>query len=376
MISESLKRLSTFVRWPMPSDACSGITNFASKAAEAHWERSAECVNDEVVCTSCGVTYGGWKNESPAAVHRVVSPKCPALNPVDDGDSQSEQHQTMDTALASRLRGNPYVKYLPDRVQQQLQVQTGESDSLEAGGRTPEQPPNPDRSGAANTVRRALFPESGSGTQHPPQQGSSPVSRSGSPQCGSASRPPTSVLEQAPFTQPFRTQFGGYDNLFASKRLQTFPAPVSCAKYQAWAEEGFAFRVRQQDVMCVFCGTVLVLNGHQPKMVHEKTCPSCPFIMGFDVGNISQRQEKDIRLKYFTQQAAKKQCEFDHIRINKYPHYEKEKDRQGSFQNWPKMCARMLPSADMAMAGFFYSGKEVQSKLTVGDVCQSFTQSV
>ena len=93
--------------------------------------------------------------------------------------------------------------------------------------------------------------------------------------------------------------------------------------------------------------------------------------MGFDVGNISQQQEKDIRLKYFTQQAAKKQCELDHIRLDKYPHYEKEEDRQGSFQNWPKMCARMFPSADMAVAGFFYSGKEVQSKLTVDDVCQS-----
>lgn len=343
----------------MPSDACSGIRNFASKAAAAYWERSAACVNDEVVCTSCGVKYSVWESESPATVHRVVCPNCPALNATDGSDSP--QHQ-MEIALATlQQQENPYTKYLPNRFQQQLQ--TAECESLEAGCRTPEQPPRPDSSGAASRARRVLFPENDPDGQHVQQQGGN-----SSPQNGATFSPPVPrVLEQAPITHPIRTKFGGYDNLFASKRLQTFPTPVN-KKYEMWAEEGFVFRERQQDVGCVFCGTVLVLNGHQPNVIHKKACPSCPYVMGFDVGNISQQQEKDIRLKYFTQTAAKKQ-QFD-LAI-KYPEHEKEEDRQGTFQGWPKMQTRMFPPAVMAYAGFYYTGKkELSSQLCV-NMCLS-----
>ena len=145
--------------------------------------------------------------------------------------------------------------------------------------------------------------------------------------------------------------------MFASKRLQTFPSPTHCPKYQTWAEEGFVFRDPQQDVMCVFCGTVLVLNGHQPAVVHEKACAACPLVMGFDAGNISQQQERDIRLRYFTQQAAKSKRQVGLDLAVKYPHYDSEDVRQRSFQGWPKMCARQFPPDVMASAGFFYSGK-------------------
>ena len=338
----------------MPSGACSGIRNFAFKAAKAHFERSADCVEDEVMCRSCGVTFCDWKNESPAAVHRVISPVCPALNPADDDTAMcpgSDAALQQLTDILASLGGNPYARYLPDRLQEQFQIA-----EREAGCRTPEQPSRPERRGSASRVRRELFRESGPGEERGQQEGHPPSPRSESPPSAAATRPPIPrVLDQTPITHPFGPKCGGYDNLFASRRLQTFPPPTNSPRFQTWAEEGFVFRERQQDVMCVFCGTVLVLNGHQPADVHGKACAACPLVMGFDAGNISQQQEMDIRLRYFTQQAAKRQVGVD-LAV-KYPHYDSGDVRRGSFAGWPKMCARLFPPDLMASAGFFYSGK-------------------
>ncbi|XP_070182737.1 baculoviral IAP repeat-containing protein 3-like [Littorina saxatilis] len=380
MVIESLQRLSTFAKWPMPSDACSGITNFVSKAAAAHFERTAECVDDEVVCKSCGVSFKNWKNESPAAVHRTISPKCPAMNPSSSESQTGSESEcstsSMPTELSS-LQQNPFLKFLPDRFQNHIAcaaLQTedhrtperasGTADDQELpADQTPEQPSHSRWHQGADGVRRVLFPDPDVDHTHGNrnQSAGNTASEAEGPHileshsASSEGQPkPPSVLDQVPITHPFRTKSGGYDNLFASNRQKTFPGPTTSLKHQAWAEEGFIYREMEEDLLCVFCGTVMVVNGHRPKVAHAKACPSCPFVMGFDVGNILLQQEKEIRLKFFEQQAAKKQSVFD--LCVKYPHYEQEEERKGSFENWPKVFQTLFPSSVMVSAGFYYSG--------------------
>ncbi|XP_076460125.1 uncharacterized protein LOC143293102 [Babylonia areolata] len=348
MPSKSLCRLSSFAKWPMPSDTCSGISNtaFASKAAGAYFERTADSISDEVMCQSCAVQFSDWSSdlsgsdcklyESPAAVHRVISPRCPALNPSDES-TMTEDSLQIDLL---RLMDNPYSRYLPCRIQ--------------TSSMTPEQSPHPTNIHRTARAQRVLFPEPQQHQQDGDEnhQNSEADVPQGAATPNAVAQP--SVLDQTPITHPFKPKSGNYDHLFASHRLHTFPQPIVNTKYQTWAEEGFIFRREQQDVMCVYCGTVLVLNGHQPSAVHRKVCPSCPFVMGFDVGNISQKQEQCIRLVYFKQQAARKQKNSE-MKI-KYVQYQKEEERLGSFQGWPKMCVKIFPSHIMVSAGFFYSG--------------------
>ncbi|XP_076459599.1 baculoviral IAP repeat-containing protein 3-like isoform X2 [Babylonia areolata] len=354
MPSKVLYRLSSFAKWPMPSDTCSGmmmVSSFASKAAGAYFERTADSISDEVMCQSCAVQFSDWSSdlsgsdcklyESPAAVHRVISPRCPALNPSDESAMTEDSLQIQIDSI--RMMENPYARYLPSRMQ--------------TSSMTPEQSPHPSNIHRTARVQRVLFPEP---QQRQSEEGSLQESDAETeieiPQGAATSNAVVqpSILDQTPITHPFKPKSGNYDHLFASHRLNTFPQPIINTKYQTWAEEGFIFRREQQDVMCVYCGTVVVLNGHQPGVVHRKVCPSCPFVMGFDVGNISQQQEQCIRLVYFKQKAAKKHNNIE-MKI-RYVQYQNEEDRLGSFQGWPKMCDKIFPAHAMASAGLYYSG--------------------
>ena len=366
---ECQQRLATFAQWPMPGDACSGISCFASKAAAAFFERSQDCVDDEVVCRSCGVKYSDWTNESPAAVHRVISPKCPTLNQVSAWDTHCvEQHHSFlgweRDVDVQFLQGNPFSKYLPDIIQKRISgAQTEESVSSGQSAvsaqhsrgvdRTPEQHmPQSQRltvpSEGVGKARRVLFPDEG-------KQGEI-SNTSNSQQSDGAACPTTpSILDQAAITHPFKT-YGGYNNLFAGHRLSTFPQPSS-SEHQAWAGGGFVFREKQQDMKCVFCWAEVAQNGHLPRVTHASACPTCPFVMGFDVGNISLQQEKDILRKYSFINSKRQAALNGHNLVHsmKYPHFGKEEEREASFQSWPR--SREIPPSMMAEAGLFYTGE-------------------
>jgi hypothetical protein len=375
MSREELKRLSTFAKRPVLS---SGIRNFASKAAAAFFERSEDCCDDEVVCSFCGVSYKNWTKESPAAVHRTISRKCPALNP----SSDDVREAGVCGYVSDSLKQNPFNKHLPDHILRevlQAELPFTQEDSSDADSdtgtvfesATPEAKPHylSGRDAAvARHVRRQLFADHDS-TQ-PSSSSSSNASDSdsetasvsdtsdsvhGCTNIATGNSNPPSVLSQPAITHPVRPKCGGYDNLFASVRVKTFPGSPTAAKNQAWAEEGFVFREIEGDVMCVYCGTCIVLNGHQPKVAHQNTSPSCPFVMGFDVGNISQQDEKDILCKYFEQKAAEEKT-IDLITIQ-HPKFAEEDSRLGSFETWPKMYKKVFPADLMASAGFFFTGK-------------------
>ena len=377
MSTDHLQRLATFSEW---YGARCGIACFATKAAAAFFERSEDCVDDEVMCRFCGVKYRDWEGESPAAVHRVISPKCPALNKVSESDTHRmtqalDQHHgavgwdgDVDVQF---LRENPYSRYLPDHIQKRmLETQIGQialseqpsvsvQQSFRAVDRTPEQQISSSQhvpSEASGRVRRVLF-------TNERRQGERSANDPGSDDdevCPSA----PSVLDQPAITHPFKA-YGGYNNLFSSQRLKTFPQSSS-PKYQAWAEEGFVFRERQQDLKCVFCRTEVALNGHQPRVAHEKACPACPFVMGFDVGNISLQQEKDILRKY-SSISSKRWAAHHHMNLGRtmnmsYPHFQKYEERVASFHTWPK--SKEFQPYLMAESGFFYRGKKSQFLLT------------
>ena len=380
MSVEHLQRLATFSKWYNNGSSRSGIACFATKAAAAFFERSEECVDDEVVCRSCGVRYRDWEGESPSAVHRVISPKCPALNKVSESDTHCmtqalDQHHRevrWDAQVdVQSLQENPYSRYLPDHIQKHiLGTQTGQSVlseqpsesvqlSLGAVDRTPEQQTSSSQhapSEASGRVRRVLFANERRQEERSADDPEPDIQQNHD----EASPSSCSVLDQPAITHPFKT-FGGYDNLFSSQRLKTFPQSSS-PKYQAWAEEGFVFRERQQDLKCVFCRTEVALNGHQPRVAHEKMCPACPFVMGFDVGNISLQQEKDILRKYSCisskRRAAHLHINLGHTMSLRHPYFQKYEERVASFQTWPK-SKDFLPSL-MAESGFFYRGKRTQ----------------
>ncbi|KAK7491880.1 hypothetical protein BaRGS_00016899 [Batillaria attramentaria] len=249
---DGLKRLSTFGRWPIQSGLCSGITNSPSKFAGAYFERKDGAVADEVYCRDCGVTFSNWNNDNPVAVHRVISPKCPALNtpPADDSDFQSP-------GFLENMQENPFRDYLPSTVQRQL------------GSETPSSEP---RRVALNRVRRQLFASDDSGPTEVgcnDSESASEGSGTGSDQVADTasvmqdSPRSSSVLNRMVIKHPFKPVTGNYDDLFASVRQKTYPGECS-QQNQAWAEEGFVLH-GDGSVRCDVCSVGDMQYPHYEK---------------------------------------------------------------------------------------------------------------
>ncbi|KAK7460329.1 hypothetical protein BaRGS_00038917 [Batillaria attramentaria] len=190
--------------------------------------------------------------------------------------------------------------------------------------------PHSDRLLEREGVRRQLFPSS-PGTED--------------------TRPSQRVLHrQNVIRHPFKPKFGGFEMLFASHRLLTF-GDLSHPRSSVLAENGFVYRQESADVLCVYCGVVLDVNIHQPKLAHERESPDCPFVLLFDVGNIGREEEGCIRLKYFQQRQRVTNTSVFTIR---HPECESVDVRRATFANWPRHEAALDPKI-MSGAGFYYT---------------------
>ena len=80
-----------------------------------------------------------------------------------------------------------------------------------------------------------------------------------------------------------------------SLRLQTYSNwSHEHIKPEDLAHAGFIYRGNEDQVECVFC--LGILDGWEdddlPLTEHKKSFPKCPFIQGFNVGNIPKRRYK------------------------------------------------------------------------------------
>ena len=168
----------------------------------------------------------------------------------------------------------------------------------------------------------------------------------------------------ADFDIPFLPKIGDNLLLFESHRLLTF-ANVHSSESAMYAKAGFAFNKDLNKVVCVFCNILIDCNisgsSHLShlEIEHERLFPNCPFVLGFDVGNISREDEQNIRKKVSEQQLCDKLCGNHSMckYIIRHPEFEDGDSRKGTFITWPKLHATLFPPELMVKTGFYYSGK-------------------
>ncbi|XP_063175380.1 baculoviral IAP repeat-containing protein 1 [Chroicocephalus ridibundus] len=130
-------------------------------------------------------------------------------------------------------------------------------------------------------------------------------------------------------------------------RLKSF---LSYKSYSSWsltemAAAGFYHTLVKSSIQCFCCGLVLFTTKVRctPYEQHKKFCPTCEFVLGKEVGNISKY---DIRV-----QKSEKNPAEDSYR------YSTEDARLQTFDGWPFYARGTKPDL-LARAGFFFTGKK------------------
>nr|XP_009478059.1 PREDICTED: baculoviral IAP repeat-containing protein 1 [Pelecanus crispus] len=130
-------------------------------------------------------------------------------------------------------------------------------------------------------------------------------------------------------------------------RLKSF---LSYKSYSSWAftemaAAGFYHTLVKSSVQCFCCGLVLFTMKvrYTPYEQHKKFSPTCEFVLGKEVGNISKY---DVRVQKLEKNAAGHACR-----------YSAEDTRLQSFDGWP-FYARGTKPDSLARAGFFFTGKK------------------
>ncbi|NWX76124.1 BIRC1 protein, partial [Alca torda] len=130
-------------------------------------------------------------------------------------------------------------------------------------------------------------------------------------------------------------------------RLKSF---LSYKPHSSWsltemAAAGFYHTRVKSSVQCFCCGLVLFTTKVRctPYEQHKKFCPTCEFVLGKEVGNISKY---DIRV----QKSERSPAEDAH-------RYSTEDARLQTFDGWPFYASGTKPDL-LARAGFFFTGKK------------------
>ncbi|XP_068118510.1 baculoviral IAP repeat-containing protein 7 isoform X1 [Hyperolius riggenbachi] len=163
---------------------------------------------------------------------------------------------------------------------------------------------------------------------------------------------PTGVDPSAPVKASMRRE---------RRRLRTFsvwPGPDTITPRQL-ARAGFFYLGPGDRVQCFCCGGVLRCwePGDKPVAEHQKFFPSCPFVMGIEVGNIPLEEGSDSvdgqilgQLHRFPAGEEEEDDSWQAV----YPELVEERQRLSTFHNWPQHTG--VTPAQLARAGFFYTG--------------------
>ncbi|NXJ66548.1 BIRC1 protein, partial [Rostratula benghalensis] len=130
-------------------------------------------------------------------------------------------------------------------------------------------------------------------------------------------------------------------------RLKSF---LSYKSYSSWsvtemAAAGLYHTLVKHSLQCFCCGLVLFATKVKctPYEQHKKFSPSCGFLLGKEVGNISKY---DVRVQELEKDPAEEACR-----------YSTEDTRLQSFDGWPFYARGTKPDL-LARAGFFFTGKK------------------
>ncbi|NXX21867.1 BIRC1 protein, partial [Podargus strigoides] len=130
-------------------------------------------------------------------------------------------------------------------------------------------------------------------------------------------------------------------------RLKSFSSYTSRSSWSLteMAAAGFYHTLVKSSVQCFCCGLVLFATKVRctPFEQHKKFRPTCDFVLGKEVGNISKY---DIRVQKSEQNPAEQAHS-----------YSSEDTRLQSFDGWP-FYARGIKPNSLARAGFFFTGKK------------------
>ncbi|XP_044151845.1 baculoviral IAP repeat-containing protein 7 isoform X1 [Bufo gargarizans] len=165
-------------------------------------------------------------------------------------------------------------------------------------------------------------------------------------------RPPSTMVSQSPaVVKPsMRCE---------ASRLRTFtmwPGPSTMSPRDL-AKAGFYYLGPGDRVRCFCCGGVLRCwePGDHPQGEHRKFFPSCPFMLGREVGNIpcsGGRDSVDGQILGQLQRFPGEEEEETWQAV--YPEMMEERERLATYHNWPPY-AQVTPDV-LARAGFFYTG--------------------
>ncbi|GIY22448.1 baculoviral IAP repeat-containing protein 1f [Caerostris extrusa] len=131
------------------------------------------------------------------------------------------------------------------------------------------------------------------------------------------------------------------------KRLETFRGWIN--RYpvrENLAHYGFIYLNSADRVQCVFCKVVLYnwKREHNPLQRHAETSPDCPFLRGFNVGNIPlQREYNTVRLYRYDGKKWKASSDMNDT-----------SKRLDSFQNWPHKV--YLDKNEFVHSGLYFTG--------------------
>ncbi|XP_069607239.1 baculoviral IAP repeat-containing protein 7 isoform X1 [Ranitomeya imitator] len=139
------------------------------------------------------------------------------------------------------------------------------------------------------------------------------------------------------------------------RTLTMWPGPSTiCPRYLA--RVGFYYLGPGDRVQCFCCGVLLTCwePGDDPRDEHHKFSPSCPFLLGREVGNIPCAGGRDSVDGQILGQLHRFPEDEESTLVVAYPELVEERARLATYSNWPPY-AEVTPDV-LARAGFFYTG--------------------
>lgn len=245
-------RIASFEHWP--SDA--GARPIPLAAAGFYHSGGPNSL--EVTCFSCGLSVSRWEpHQDPRAVHRQMAPHCPFLQGnIALPENISAQDDNYSLEECSRL--------------------------LQSLGSKSSSPPNPDRNAVTNSLR---IPRRSSGVFHSEgPQALSQITESDSASPTSQHAYPEGIRNKPNF------EFFNRMRSEAERKATYYDWSYGhCQSASALAAAGFFFTGVEDKTQCAFCRGVLRSweSTDNPLEEHERHFPSCQFVLGREVNNVS-----------------------------------------------------------------------------------------
>lgn len=372
LCNSELNRLYTFKDW-------SGVV-FAIRLAEEGFFYTG--IEDKVCCYFCHSEKENWSpGDKAKLVHKKLNANCPLIvnrsetNNIPIYSNLLEEpllpafqrishllvepnvEQDRDSARFAE-RDNPPVISRSRRSMSYTSDATPGSNSFPGGSRDS----SIGSSGSRDSGRGRSNSQEGVSSEQPPQRLSGPqpaVASLPRSHSGGITSPQNETLSSVPSQLQGNPSFLRYEK----NRLDTFREfpPTANVRPNDLARAGFIYTGTGDRVQCVFCRGILRDwdIGEKPHIEHKNKFPTCPFILGFNVGNVRMTPIQPAhRINVGGGSSNQSLGHMEALGINtdrpKHTNYAVESTRMTSFNNWPQY--KHQTPQQLAAAGFFYAG--------------------